>query len=81
MIRTYEDVTPAVLEVMARTTDPRLREIMIALVRHLHGFIVETRLTEAEFRATTEEINLTPRCCGCRGGFAETFRSALFVVG
>ena len=53
MIRTYEDVTPAVLEVMARTTDPRLRKIMIALVRHLHGFIVETRLTEAEFRAAT----------------------------
>jgi catechol 1,2-dioxygenase len=53
MIRTYEDVTPAVLEVMQRTTDPRLREIMSALVRHLHGFIVETRLTEAEFRAAT----------------------------
>src|SRR6516225_395011 len=53
MIRTYQDVTPAVLEVMAKTPDPRLREIMIALVRHLHGFIVETRLTEAEFRAAT----------------------------
>lgn len=53
MIRTYNDVTPAVLKVMERTTDPRLREIMTALVRHLHGFIVETRLTEAEFRAAT----------------------------
>ena len=53
MIRTYDDVTPAVLKAMEQTTDPRLREIMIALVRHLHGFIVETRLTEAEFRAAT----------------------------
>jgi catechol 1,2-dioxygenase len=53
MIRTYNDVTPAVLKVMERTTDPRLREIMTALVRHLHGFIVETRLTEAEFRTAT----------------------------
>jgi len=53
MIRTYEDVTPTVLKVMAQTTDPRLREVMTALVRHLHGFIVETRLTEAEFRAAT----------------------------
>jgi catechol 1,2-dioxygenase len=53
MIRTYNDVTFAVLEVMEQTTDPRLREIMTALVRHLHGFIVETRLTEAEFRAAT----------------------------
>jgi len=51
MIRTYQDVTPAALEAMAQTTDPRLREIMTALVRHLHGFIVETRLSEAEFRA------------------------------
>ena len=53
MIRTYEDVTPAVLKVMERTADPRLREIMTALVRHLHGFVIETRLTEAEFRAAT----------------------------
>ena len=53
MIRTYQDVTPAVLTVMERTIDPRLREVMTALVRHLHGFIVETRLTEEEFRAAT----------------------------
>ena len=53
MIRTYHDVTPAVLKVMEQTTDPRLREVMAALVRHLHGFIVETRLTEQEFRAAT----------------------------
>ena len=53
MIRTYEDVTPAVLEVMQRTTDPRLRELVTALVRHLHAFVTETKLTEAEFRAAT----------------------------
>jgi catechol 1,2-dioxygenase len=53
MIRTYSELTPAVLKVMEQTTDPRLREVMTALIRHLHGFIVETRLTEAEFRAAT----------------------------
>jgi catechol 1,2-dioxygenase len=53
MIRTYEDVTPAVLAVMQRTPDARLREIMVSLVRHLHGFVVETRLTEKEFRSAT----------------------------
>lgn len=53
MIRSYEDVTPAVLKVMERTADPRLREIMTSLVRHLHGFIIETRLPEAEFRTAT----------------------------
>jgi catechol 1,2-dioxygenase len=53
MIRTYEDVTPAVLEVMQRTADPRLREIMVSLVKHLHEFVIETRLSEPEFRAAT----------------------------
>ena len=53
MIRTYGDVTPAVLEVMQRTTDPRLGELMTALVRHLHAFVIETKLTEPEFRAAT----------------------------
>ena len=31
-------VTEAVLEQMATTADPRLREIMEAAVRHLHAF-------------------------------------------
>ncbi|HTT02438.1 MAG TPA: dioxygenase [Steroidobacteraceae bacterium] len=45
-----EDVTPAVLEVMQRTRDPRLREIMVSLVQHLHAFVRDVRLTEAELR-------------------------------
>jgi catechol 1,2-dioxygenase len=49
-IQRHEDVTAAVLEVMARTRDPRLREIMTSLIKHLHGFVREVRLTEAEFR-------------------------------
>ena len=57
MIKTYQDVTPAVLEVMQRTPDPRLRDIMVSLVKHLHGFITDIRLTEPEFRAATALIN------------------------
>lgn len=57
MIRTHEDVTAAVLAVMERTPDPRLREIMVALVRHLHAFVREVRLTEAEFRQAAEILN------------------------
>ena len=53
MIRDYKDVTPAVLAVTERTRDPRLREIMTALVKHLHQFIIDVRLTEAEFREAT----------------------------
>ncbi len=49
-IRRHDDVTPAVLAVMQRTRDPRLREIMLSLIEHLHGFVRDTHLTEAEFR-------------------------------
>lgn len=49
-IQRHDDVTAAVLDVMDRTRDPRLREIMTSLVKHLHGFVREVRLTEAEFR-------------------------------
>jgi catechol 1,2-dioxygenase len=55
-IERYEDVTPAVLQVMERTRDPRLREIMVSLIKHLHGFVRETRLTEAEFRDATAVV-------------------------
>lgn len=57
MIRTHEDLTAAVLAVMERTPDPRLREIMLALVRHLHAFVRDVRLTEPEFRQAAEILN------------------------
>ena len=57
MIERQEDVTPAVLAVMERTRDPRLREIMVSLIRHLHGFVRDVRLTEAEFREAAAILN------------------------
>ncbi|MDR3468746.1 MAG: dioxygenase [Xanthobacteraceae bacterium] len=56
-IKRQDDVTPAVLAVMERTTDPRLREIMVALVSHLHAFVRDVRLTEDEFREATAILN------------------------
>lgn len=50
IIGSQQDVTVAATSVMERTSDPRLREIMVSLVEHLHGFIRDVRLTEAEFR-------------------------------
>ena len=50
MIEREQDVTVATEAVMQRTSDPRLREIMLSLVKHLHGFVRDVRLTEAEFR-------------------------------
>ena len=57
LIERQQDVTPAVLEVMARTREPRTREIMVSLVKHLHSFVREVRLTEAEFREATGILN------------------------
>lgn len=57
LIRGHQDVTPAVLEVMKRTQDPRMREIMTSLVTHLHGFVRDVRLTEVEFREATAILN------------------------
>jgi catechol 1,2-dioxygenase len=53
IIEGQKDVTIAAIAAMEQGSDPRLREIMVSLVRHLHGFIRDTRLTEAEFREAT----------------------------
>lgn len=57
VIKTEGDVTPVVLAAMAQTGNPRLREILMALVKHLHAFVREARLTEVEFREATAILN------------------------
>jgi len=47
---TPADITAAAAASFDGCTDPRLRELMQSLVRHLHGFAVETSLTEEEWR-------------------------------
>jgi protocatechuate 3,4-dioxygenase beta subunit len=49
-------VTDAVLEAVNRTEEPRLRQILLALVRHLHGFVREVRLSESEFQQAVRII-------------------------
>jgi hydroxyquinol 1,2-dioxygenase len=46
---TEHTITDAVRAQMARTNDPRLRQIMDAAVRHLHDFAREVKLTPAEW--------------------------------
>jgi hydroxyquinol 1,2-dioxygenase len=46
---TPETITDAVLDQMATTPDPRLREIMASAVKHLHAFAKEVKLTPAEW--------------------------------
>ncbi len=44
-----DTITEAVVNRFAHTPDARLKEIMGSLVRHLHGFAREVRLTEGEW--------------------------------
>lgn len=46
---TPETITDSVLEQMADTPNPRLKEIMESAVRHLHAFAREVNLTPAEW--------------------------------
>ena len=57
IIEKQEDVTRKVLEEMHRTPDARTKEILEALVTHLHAFVREVCLTEAEFQAAIGFIN------------------------
>jgi catechol 1,2-dioxygenase len=49
IIERQEDVTTAVVEAFQKTENPRLREILTALVKHLHAFARDVHLTEQEF--------------------------------
>ena len=53
IIENQASVTDAVLQAFSRTPNPRMREILLALVRHVHGFAREVRLTEGEFQEAT----------------------------
>jgi catechol 1,2-dioxygenase len=56
IIETQEDVTTAVLGELQRAPDARFKEVMSALVRHLHAFAREVRLTEEELRTAAAYV-------------------------
>lgn len=51
---TEENLTAAVLGQLTNAADPRLGRIMASLIRHLHAFLREVELSEAEWRAAIE---------------------------
>jgi protocatechuate 3,4-dioxygenase beta subunit len=57
IIETQQDVTDAVLGEMFRTPDARTRELLSSLVKHIHAFVRETKLTEKEFQDAIGTIN------------------------
>jgi hydroxyquinol 1,2-dioxygenase len=56
---TEDTAADAVLESFAATPDPRLRELLGSLVRHLHAFVRETEPTIAEWDQAIEFLTAT----------------------
>jgi hydroxyquinol 1,2-dioxygenase len=56
MIRTEQDITPAVLAELNRAQDPRFKTIMGLAIKHLHAFVREAQLSEQEFYAACGTI-------------------------
>lgn len=57
IIEDQNTVTETVLAAMQGADNPRLREVMAALVRHLHAFAREVNLTEEEFDLGIDFLN------------------------
>jgi len=47
---TENGLTAAALTRLAKAPNPRMKEIMTSLIRHMHGFVRETGLTPAEWK-------------------------------
>src|SRR5215467_9023816 len=60
---TPAQLTDRVVEAFGSTPDPRLRELISALIRHLHAFAVETQLTPEEWLAGLQFLTATGQKC------------------
>jgi protocatechuate 3,4-dioxygenase beta subunit len=56
-------ITDAVIAQMADTPDPRMREVMASLVRHLHAFAREVKLTPAEWLGAIAFLTKVGQTC------------------
>ena len=61
-----DDITAEVLRRVEATPDPRTREIMLSLIKHVHAFIKDVRLTEAEWWKGIEFLTRTGHMCDDR---------------
>jgi hydroxyquinol 1,2-dioxygenase len=60
---TEENAAAAVVDSFANTPDPRLRELLSSLVRHLHAFVRETEPTMAEWEYAIDFLTKTGQKC------------------
>ena len=60
---TEETAADAVVDSFAKTQDPRLRELLSSLVKHLHAFVRETEPTIAEWERAIDFLTATGQKC------------------
>src|SRR5947207_7796988 len=60
---TEDDITAEVLQRLESTPDARLRAIMLSLVRHLHAFVKDVRLSESEWFEAIRFLTRTGQMC------------------
>lgn len=58
-----DTITAAVIDRFANTSDPRLKEIMTSLVKHLHSFARDVRLSFTEWHYAVEFLTRTGQIC------------------
>ncbi|WP_327720840.1 intradiol ring-cleavage dioxygenase [Streptomyces sp. NBC_00490] len=57
------DVTDEAIRSLRTTADPRLRDLLTALIRHLHAFASETGLTQEEWEGAIRFLTATGQTC------------------
>jgi len=60
---TEANLTDAVLGKLEGATDPRLKQIMASLIKHLHAFVREVELTEEEWLTGIQFLTATGQKC------------------
>jgi hydroxyquinol 1,2-dioxygenase len=60
---TDENLTEVVMERWQDIPDPRLREVMQSLIKHLHGFVKDVQLTQPEWFAAIMWLTRTGQLC------------------
>src|SRR5581483_6076709 len=60
---TEKNLTDAVVARLADTTDPRFKQVMGSLIRHMHAFVREVELTEEEWMTGIQFLTATGKKC------------------
>jgi len=58
-----QSITQAVIERLSQTEDPRFKRVMTSLVTHLHDFVREVQLTEAEWIGAIQFLTDVGQTC------------------